>query len=276
MTTFVTHDGVELAYEDRGGGAFPLVMLHGWGQTQAMFRHQLSDLAPDRRIVTLDLRGHGRSAKPHFGYRIARFSRDVFELLDHLGLERFDALGWSMGVSIWWSFIDQHGTDRIRRFIAVDQPAAVAAVPWMSAEQQTESGAIFDVAALVGLGEGLHGPEGIEVRNGFVRSMFSGESRMSWRSCSPSWTPSPLRRSARALRPLRAGLARRPPAHRRPDARARVRRQPRRPVLTGLHRRADPRREPARLRSRRRQLALPVLENPAAFNAVVEDFLDRE
>jgi pimeloyl-ACP methyl ester carboxylesterase len=117
MATFVTHDGVELAYEDRGGDAFPLVMLHGWGQTQAMFRHQLSDLAPDRRIVTLDLRGHGRSAKPHFGYRIARFSRDVYELLDHLGLERFDALGWSMGVSIWWSFIDQYRTDRIRRLL---------------------------------------------------------------------------------------------------------------------------------------------------------------
>ena len=175
MATFVTHDGVELAYEDRGGDGFPLVMLHGWGQTQAMFRHQLSDLAPDRRIVTLDMRGHGRSAKPHFGYRIARFSRDVYELLDHLGVERLDALGWSMGVSIWWSFIDQYGTDRIRRFIAVDQPAAVAAVPWMTAEQQAESGAIFDVAALVGLGEGLHGPEGTDVRNGFVRSMFSGE-----------------------------------------------------------------------------------------------------
>src|SRR3954466_9453706 len=160
MSTFTTHDGVELAYEDRGGNGFPLVMLHGWGQTQAMFRHQLSDLAPDHRIVTLDMRGHGRSAKPHFGYRIARFSRDVYELLEHLGLERFDALGWSMGVSIWWSFIDQYGTDRIRRFIAVDQPAAVAAVPWMTAEQQTESGAIFDVAALVGLSEGLHGPEG--------------------------------------------------------------------------------------------------------------------
>jgi pimeloyl-ACP methyl ester carboxylesterase len=175
MASFVTHDGVELAYEDRGGDGFPLVMLHGWGQTQAMFRHQLADLAPDRRVVTLDLRGHGRSAKPHFGYRIARFSRDVYELLDHLGLERFDALGWSMGVSIWWSFIDQYGTDRLRRFIAVDQPSAVAAVPWMTAEQQAESGAIFDVAALVALGEGLHGPGGSEVRDGFVRSMFSGE-----------------------------------------------------------------------------------------------------
>ena len=40
--------GVELEYRDRGGDGFPLVMLHGWGQTQAMFRHQLSDLTPDR------------------------------------------------------------------------------------------------------------------------------------------------------------------------------------------------------------------------------------
>ena len=175
MSTFTTHDGVELEYRDRGGDGFPLVMLHGWGQTQAMFRHQLADLAPDRRVITLDLRGHGLSAKPHFGYRIARFSRDVWELLDHLEVDKVDALGWSMGVSVWWSFIDQYGTDRIRKFIAVDQPSAVAAVPWMSAEEQAESGAIFDVAALVALGEALNGADGVTTRDGFVRSMFSGD-----------------------------------------------------------------------------------------------------
>jgi len=175
MSTFTTHDGVELDYQDRGGTGSPLLMLHGWGQTQSMFRHQLSDLAPDRRVITLDLRGHGRSAKPHFGYRIARFSRDVWELLDHLGIDEVDALGWSMGVSVWWSFIDQYGTDRIHTFIAVDQPSAVAAVPWMSSEQQEESGAIFDVAALVALGEALNGTDGITTRDGFVRSMFSGD-----------------------------------------------------------------------------------------------------
>ena len=175
MATFTTHDGVELAYEDRGGDGFPLVMLHGWGQTQAMFRHQLADLAPSRRVITLDLRGHGQSSKPHFGYRIARFSRDVYELLGHLGVERADVLGWSMGVSVWWSFVDQYGTDRIRTFIAVDQPSAVAAVPWMTPAEQAESGAIFDVAALLTLGEGLHGPGGTEIRDGFVRGMFSGE-----------------------------------------------------------------------------------------------------
>jgi len=84
-------------------------------------------------------------------------------------------LGWSMGVSVWWSFIDQFGTDRIRRFVAVDQPAAVAAVPWMSAQEQADSGAIFDVSVLLGLGAALAGPESAKATEEFVRSMFSGE-----------------------------------------------------------------------------------------------------
>lgn len=177
MPTFTTRDGVELAYEDTDpdAGGVPLVLLHGWGQTQAMFRHQLSGLSPDRRVVTLDQRGHGRSAKPHHGYRIARLAADVRELLDHLGVERVDALGWSMGVSVWWSFLDQYGSDRIRRFVAVDQPAAVAAVPWMSTREQQESGAIFDVAALVGLADSLAGEGSEKATTAFVRSMFSGE-----------------------------------------------------------------------------------------------------
>ncbi|WP_037861456.1 alpha/beta fold hydrolase [Streptomyces sp. NRRL S-340] len=170
-----TSDGVRLMYQDSGGSGIPLVMLHGWGQTQEMFRHQTRGLAPDRRVVTLDFRGHGISDKPHHGYRIARLAADVLNLVDHLGLDRFDALGWSMGVSVWWSFFDQYGTGRIRRFVAVDQPAAVAAVPWMSAEEQRQSGAIFDVAGLVALGADLAGPQGEQVRHDFVRGMFSGD-----------------------------------------------------------------------------------------------------
>ncbi|MFF7361115.1 alpha/beta fold hydrolase [Streptomyces sp. NPDC008125] len=170
-----TSDGVRLSYRDSGGEGTPLLMLHGWGQTQEMFRYQYEGLAPSRRVVTVDFRGHGRSEKPHHGYRIARLARDVRELVEHLGLERFDALGWSMGVSVWWSFIDQYGTGGIRRFIAVDQPAAVAAVPWMTPDEQRDCGAIFDVPGLLELGAALAGPDGDRVRHDFVRGMFSGD-----------------------------------------------------------------------------------------------------
>lgn len=175
MGEFTTQDGTKLVYHDSGGGGLPLVMLHGWGQTQEMFRHQVGGLSPARRVVTLDLRGHGRSAKPRHGYRVARLARDVLECVDHLELDRFDALGWSMGVSVWWSFMDQYGTGRIRRFVAVDQPAAVAAVPWMTSGEQRESGAIFDVTGLLELGAALAGPDGERVRYDFVRGMFSGD-----------------------------------------------------------------------------------------------------
>ncbi|MFD4638291.1 alpha/beta fold hydrolase [Lentzea sp. NPDC058436] len=176
MPTFSTNDGVTLTYQDSGGSGsdVPLVMLHGWGQTQAMFRHQLGGLG-DRRVITFDQRGHGLSDKPHHGYRIARLAQDFVQLLDHLGLDQVDALGWSMGASVLWSHIDHHGTTRLRRLVIVDQPAAVAAVPWMSAAEQTESGAIFDVAGLLTLNGDLHGPDGATVREAFVRSMFSGD-----------------------------------------------------------------------------------------------------
>ncbi|MEV7075757.1 alpha/beta hydrolase [Streptomyces sp. NPDC093990] len=175
MNELTTNDGVRLIYRDSGGDGVPLIMLHGWGQTQEMFRHQREGLAATRRVITLDQRGHGLSEKPRHGYRIARLAHDVLDLVDHLGLDRFDALGWSMGVSVWWSFIDQYGTGRIRRFVAVDQPTSVAAVPWLTPEEQRDSGAIFEVAGLLELGAGLAGPHGGKVRDDFVRGMFSGD-----------------------------------------------------------------------------------------------------
>lgn len=175
MFTFTTNDGVTLSYQDSGGDGVPLIMLHGWGQTQAMFKHQLSGLSAHRRVITYDQRGHGTSEKPHHGYRIARLAKDLDNLMDHLSIQQADLLGWSMGTSVIWSYMDQQGTGRIRRFVSVDQPAAVAAVPWMTAEEQADCGAIFGVDGLLALGASLNGPDGAQATTDFVRGMFSGE-----------------------------------------------------------------------------------------------------
>ena len=129
MGEFTTGDGVTLHYRDSGGTGSRWSCCTGGARPRRCSAPART--GPDRRVITVDLRGHGVSDKPHHGYRIARFARDAQELLDHLGMTQVDVLGWSMGVSVWWSFIDQYGTDRMRRFVAVDQPAAVAAVPWM-------------------------------------------------------------------------------------------------------------------------------------------------
>jgi pimeloyl-ACP methyl ester carboxylesterase len=87
--------------------------------------------------------------------RISRLARNAEQLLDHLEIARADILRWSMGAAVWWSFIDNHGTDRIRRFIQVDQPAIVAALPWMSEQERKDAGVVFDGP---GLGVALRGP----------------------------------------------------------------------------------------------------------------------
>jgi pimeloyl-ACP methyl ester carboxylesterase len=175
METFVTNDGVRLSFRDTGGTGTPLLMLPGWGQTQEMFRHQLTGLSDNRRVITVDFRGHGRSEKPRHGYRIARFAMDVVELLDHLELRQVDAFGWSMGASVWWSFIDHFGTGRLRRLVVVDQPSVLAALPWMSDGERAESGALFELTALAALTESLNGPDAEKILHAFARSTYSGD-----------------------------------------------------------------------------------------------------
>lgn len=170
MSSFRTSDGVLLDYDDIGAGE-PLLLLHGWGQTRAMFRGQ-HPLAEQRRLIAVDFRGHGRSDKPDHGYRIARFAADVRDLLKHLQLTTVDILGWSMGASVIWSFIDLFGTGQLRSIVLVDQPAAVAAVPWMSTDAQHQSGAILPIDALVDLASSINGDDSGAVTEAFVRGMF--------------------------------------------------------------------------------------------------------
>ncbi len=138
-----TSDGVRLRVSDTGGGGIPLILLHGWGQTAALFDGQLTGLAGARRVIAYDMRGHGLSDKPDHGYRIARLAADLRDVLDALGIEQADLLGWSMGASVTWSYLELFGSARVRSLVIVDQPAAVIAWPWTTAERSAETGAIL-------------------------------------------------------------------------------------------------------------------------------------
>jgi non-heme chloroperoxidase len=124
MPEFTTLDACTLNYVDQGSGK-PLVLLHGWSQSSAMFKHQIHCLSERYRVVALDLRGHGESEKPESGYRIARFAKDVYELFDVLDLQEVNFLGWSMGCSVIWSYFELFGSERLSKLILVDEP------PWV-------------------------------------------------------------------------------------------------------------------------------------------------
>jgi len=169
MPHVTTNDGCRLQYQEHGQGE-PLVLLHGWSQSAAMFKHQLAGLSDSYHVITIDLRGHGESDKPDHGYRISRLAKDVYDALAELDLREINLLGWSMGCSVIWSYLDLFGTERLKRLILVDEPAWVMHTPDQTPEDIANTGAIVDAAALVGLYNGLRS-DTVATVSGFVGGM---------------------------------------------------------------------------------------------------------
>lgn len=96
------HDGIEFAFLDEGEGE-PILLIHGFGSTK-----EINWVGPGwvstltqagRRVIALDNRGHGASGKLYDAslYDPRLMAGDALALLSHLGLERADLMGYSMG-----------------------------------------------------------------------------------------------------------------------------------------------------------------------------------
>lgn len=104
MATFES-GGLTLAYDDIGapGEGRPMILVHGFTSNRNENWRRLGWYgALERRrtrVIALDLRGHGESAKPHdpAAYGRENMSGDVLALMDHLGVERAHLLGFSLG-----------------------------------------------------------------------------------------------------------------------------------------------------------------------------------
>ncbi len=100
----IVNDGVELAFEVTGDGP-PVVLLHGFPDTGAMWRPQADALAAAGfRAVVPDLRGYGASGKPERveEYSMLHVAGDVLAMLDHLGIERAHVVGHDWGAALAW------------------------------------------------------------------------------------------------------------------------------------------------------------------------------
>jgi non-heme chloroperoxidase len=120
MATLTTNDGAVLNYVDHGQGR-PLVMLPGWGCSHRFFYKNLDALAASCRVLAVDPRAHGDSKDVDWGHRIARYAKDVKDLLETLDLHDVTLLGWSMGAAICWSYLDLFGSERLAGHVSVDQ-----------------------------------------------------------------------------------------------------------------------------------------------------------
>lgn len=172
MAEFKTTDNVTLAYLDAGSGP-PLVMLHGWSQGAALFKHQLKDLSSRHRVIALDMRGHGGSQKPDHGYRVSRLAADLHELIEGLGLQSVTLLGHSMGCAVIWSYWELFRGARISRIVLVDEPPVVVANPGWSAEQRWTAGGMMEPGDLYQFAERLAGPDGVDATREMIFSMVT-------------------------------------------------------------------------------------------------------
>jgi pimeloyl-ACP methyl ester carboxylesterase len=112
MPSFL-HGPVEIAFLDQGEGA-PIVLVHGFASNK-----EVNWVSPawvsaltraGRRVVALDNRGHGASARLYdpAAYHSTLMADDVRALLDHLHIDRADVMGYSMGARITAYFALAH------------------------------------------------------------------------------------------------------------------------------------------------------------------------
>lgn len=146
-----TSDGVQIFYELFGTSNLSgpvVVLIHGWSGSRHYWDTNVRPIARTCRVVTFDLRHHGDSDKPNWGFHIARLASDLRDLLVGLDLEQVVVVGASMGASIIWSYFELFGEDgRISKAVFVDQaPLQNIAIDWKSG-----STGCYDIASLTRL-----------------------------------------------------------------------------------------------------------------------------
>ena len=130
----------------KAGVGDPLIMIPGWSQSSKEWKGSAESLSAMRKVIALDMRGHGESDKPDYGYRVYRLAQDLHETINKLEFPTVDLMAHSMGCSVIWAYIDLYGQDRIGRLVLVDQaPCMFPRAEW-SPEEMVQFGCFYKSA----------------------------------------------------------------------------------------------------------------------------------
>jgi pimeloyl-ACP methyl ester carboxylesterase len=114
--------GVRYYYEIHGEGE-PLLLLHGGLGSIDMFGPVLPMLADGRQVIGVDLHGHGRTTLGDRPIDLVDIGNDMAAILDELGFEQVDVLGYSMGGGVALRLAVQHPA-LVRRLVVASAPFA--------------------------------------------------------------------------------------------------------------------------------------------------------
>ena len=110
-------NGIKLYYETHGAGR-PLVLLHGGLGSGEMFGPILPALSERHQVIAPDLQGHGRTADIDRPLDVRLMADDIAALIDHLGLDATDVMGYSLGGGVALQTAIKYPS-RVRRLAAV-------------------------------------------------------------------------------------------------------------------------------------------------------------
>jgi pimeloyl-ACP methyl ester carboxylesterase len=117
-------DGVRIHYVRQGSGP-PVLLLHGWPGFWYDWRHVIPLLAGETDVIAPDFRGFGGSDKPDLppaeGYSPAALARDMWALLDDLGLDRVTIAAHDIGATVAQAMA-RHTPSRIHALVLLDPP----------------------------------------------------------------------------------------------------------------------------------------------------------
>lgn len=126
--TVTTGDNVRLYYEVAGSG-HPLILIHGLSGSCKYFDSNFRELAIHFRVIRFDLRGHGDSEKPQYGFHVHRLAADLKDTIEHFSFDRVALLGCSLGCAVIWAYVELFGVSQISAAMFVDQSPFQMASP---------------------------------------------------------------------------------------------------------------------------------------------------
>ncbi|MFG2312739.1 alpha/beta fold hydrolase [Streptomyces sp. NPDC048566] len=169
-----TNDGVRLHYLEAGSGP-DLLLVPGWSQTAAQWRHQIEEFARTHHVVAVDHRGHGDSDRPDHGYRVARLARDLHQVIHRLDLTDVVWVAHSMGCALAWSYWDLFAGERLARLVLFDEPAVLIRQPYWPDGLAERLGALYGLGQIADVVAGLRDPgaDAEALTAGFLDAMWT-------------------------------------------------------------------------------------------------------
>jgi pimeloyl-ACP methyl ester carboxylesterase len=100
---FITANGIQLHYV-KGGTGEPLILLPGWPQTWWEYHKMMPALAKEFTVISVDLRGMGKSSRPASGYDKKTMAKDIYEMVKQLGYSKVNIAGHDIGSMVAFSY----------------------------------------------------------------------------------------------------------------------------------------------------------------------------